>query len=346
MNKSNNTDQTLNDRFTKRGLSFDDRILHKKFVNYGLNAKEWTKKCVLLLPEIAKRKIWEKKGFLSIYEYAAKLAGMSRNKVDEALWILRKIEDKPELQQVVELKGIQSVKPVISITNELNAKFWAEKAREMSRDTLRVYVKELKKQSLENNTSEIELQNGFPMSKNNPDFRASPKTTMNLFDQQAIPNKEIITIELDMELAEKLRKLKGSGDWNDLLKQLIELREKQIESEKPESVKTNSRHIPIAIKRHVIARTNGSCTFPGCLKPAELLHHTKRFALHKAHDPDSIVPLCKAHERLAHLGLIENEGMSPENWKIREKPDMDYENSKKSMIDRIVLKHRTLFGGM
>ena len=53
-------------------------MLHARFVNYGRNAREWTRKCVILLPEIERERVWEKKGFESIYVYAAKLAGMSR----------------------------------------------------------------------------------------------------------------------------------------------------------------------------------------------------------------------------------------------------------------------------
>ena len=66
--------------------------LHKQFVEYGKNAREWMRKCELLLPEIERKKIWKRKNFLSIYEYAAKLAGMSKHKVDDSLRILRKIE--------------------------------------------------------------------------------------------------------------------------------------------------------------------------------------------------------------------------------------------------------------
>jgi hypothetical protein len=92
--------------------------LHEKFVEYGRNAKEWMRKCVLLLPEIEKERIWKKKGFGSIYEYAAKLAGMSRWQVEDALRILKKIGDKPFLQQVVEKKGINSVRPVVTIATK------------------------------------------------------------------------------------------------------------------------------------------------------------------------------------------------------------------------------------
>lgn len=71
----------------------EHQLLHQKFQKYGANAREWMRKCVVLLPEIEKYRIWEQKGFCSIYEYAAKLAGMSRDQVNEALRILWKVED-------------------------------------------------------------------------------------------------------------------------------------------------------------------------------------------------------------------------------------------------------------
>jgi hypothetical protein len=59
--------------------------------------------------------------------------------------------------------------------------------------------------------------------------------------------------------------------------------------------------------------------------------------MYHVHDPDHIVPLCKAHERLAHLGLIENEQQAPQFWKIRLNPDCD---DPKYEIDQIVEKYR------
>jgi len=89
--------------------------LHEEFVKYGANARHWLRQCALLLPEIARQEIWRAKGFGSIYEYAAKLAGMSKSQVDTALWVVRAVEDKPELKKVVEEKGINCVKPVVAI---------------------------------------------------------------------------------------------------------------------------------------------------------------------------------------------------------------------------------------
>ncbi|MFC1655895.1 hypothetical protein ACFL3C_03435 [Patescibacteria group bacterium] len=277
--------------------------LHEKFVEYGKNAKEWMRKCVLLLPEIDRKQIWAKKGFGSIYEYAAKLAGMSRGQVEDALRILRKIEDKPALRKVVEKKGINSVRPVVTIATKENEGFWAEKAREMSKNTLSTYVRE---------------------------FRTSPESNKEEID---------ISMKLKPELANKLKKLKGDGEWNDLIEEFFEMREKQLEQEKPEKVETESRHIPAKIEKYVIKRSRGTCEYPGCCKPYEILHHTCRFALYKEHDPDTIFALCKGHERLFHQGLIENEHKPPEFWKICEKPD---KNDPKFKIDLKVMRFRSV----
>ncbi len=47
----------------KKSLSSIDKKLHDQFSEYGLRAKEWMRKCVMLLPELEKREIWKKKGF-------------------------------------------------------------------------------------------------------------------------------------------------------------------------------------------------------------------------------------------------------------------------------------------
>lgn len=281
-----------------------DKIVHEKFKTYGKNAKEWMRKCVLLLPEIEKRRIWRKKGFTCIYEYAAKLTGMSRNTVDDALRILRKIEDKPELLKVVEEKGINSVRPIVAIATKENASFWAEKAENMSVNTLRTYRREL-----------------LDISRNVPE---SPS------------EKVTVSMELDPKIAEEFQKLKGNKNWEDFIKEIIEAEKAKIE--KPEPVKSDSRHIPTKIKKFILKRSNRICEFPNCEKQYKIFHHTKRFALQKTHDHEKIAALCEEHERIAHLGLIENEEMRPKFWKIRSCPDkIDI----KYAVDRTVTEHRT-----
>lgn len=283
----------------------DDKIIHKKFVLYGANAKEWMRKCVLLLPEIDRRKIWRKKRFGSIYEYAAKIAGMSREKVNESLRILSKVEDKPGLMRVVEEKGVNAVRPVVTIVTQETSEFWAEKAKNMSVNELETYVR---------------------------DFRSG-----GLHMEESQPVKVEIKMSLDADVANELKKCAGvDGDWNQLMKEFLVLRKKELEEQKPAKVETSSRHVPVEIQRYVMAKTGGLCAFPGCKKRAVNFHHTDRFALEKVHDPDKIVGLCEAHHAIAHRGLIDGEGSEPvEVWKVRE--SADWESSAKFWVDQRVM---------
>lgn len=298
-------------------FSQQDKIIHEQFSIYGRNAKEWLRKCAMLLPEIERRQIWKKRGFNNLYEYAAKLAGMSRSSIDEALRVLKRVEDKPELKKVVEEKGIQSVRPVAAIATQKTANFWAKKAREMSKNTLEVYVREYKKQF--SSDTRLEILPREEIKSENP------------------PIQKTIIMPLEPKIAAELEKLKGSGDWNELMKEFLELRKQKLEKGKPASLETQSRHIPEKIKHFAYAKTHGQCGYPGCTKPYKILHHTQRWALENIHDPDKIVPLCLAHERLAHHGLIDNEEQTTDKWKILTEPVWW---DAKRLVDRTVVRHR------
>gem|GEM_PF-415919 len=116
--------------------------LHLRFSEYGRNARAWSRKCMLLLPEIDKYRVWKRKGFTCIYEYAAKLAGLSREQVNESLRVLGKIEDKPALMEVARDKGVWAVRPVSVIATKETEKFWAEKVRSMTVNELATYVRD------------------------------------------------------------------------------------------------------------------------------------------------------------------------------------------------------------
>lgn len=193
--------------------------LHQKFVTYGSLALRWRRKCEMLLPEIDRKQIWKKKKYASIYEYAAKLAGMSKASVDNALWIMKKIEDKPQLKEIAERKGINCVKPVANLATHETEDFWAGKADSMSRHALEAYIKDYKK-----NTHSGPVQ----------------------------PEKVQIILDLDPETAAKLQKMRGDLSWNEFVSELMH-------QKKPEGIKTESRYIPANIKKYVLSLSGGKC---------------------------------------------------------------------------------------
>ncbi len=99
-------------------IDFRSVELHVQFSDCGRNAKEWARRCMLLLLDIDRYKVWRKKGFGSIYEYAAKIAGLSRLQVNESLRVLEKIEDKPALQEIAREKGIWAVRSVVTVATK------------------------------------------------------------------------------------------------------------------------------------------------------------------------------------------------------------------------------------
>ena len=312
-----------------------DQALHEKFSEYGQNAKLWTRRCAMMLPEIEKREIWKKKGFVSIYDYALKVAGMSYNTTCEALRVLKKVGDKPALMEVIEKKGIYAVKPVAMVATNMDQEFWAKKAMVMSKNTLEVYVAEYCK-SRPRTEFEEKFETGQECGNSMAEQRNSE---MQNFQNQCakLSDRMTLIMELEKEVAGELQKLKGGEEWTKLMRELLEARKKALEEMKPEARERADRYIPAAIRQYVLKKTNGRCAYPGCVREAEILHHTERFSLGRRHDPEKIVGLCKAHERLAHLSLIANEEGAAERWCVRKEARWDGIDK---MVDTMVGEYR------
>jgi len=84
-----------------------------------------------LLPEVSKRRLWEKKGFGSIFEFAAKLAGLSQEQVRLALNLERRFSGLPVLKGLL-VEGevsLNKLARVVSIATVENEGELAEKVR-------------------------------------------------------------------------------------------------------------------------------------------------------------------------------------------------------------------------
>ena len=284
-----------------------DKDLYGLCKEYGQKARFWRRKFAGLLPEVERRGLYRRRLCGGIYEFAAKLAGMSKESVDKVLQISRKLQDKPRLLEQLET-GAQSwskLEKVAYIATSQTDGAWAERIENMPQPAVEAFVQ---------------------------NFRL--KTTL---QSETEPVKSAIQFTVKLVLAQKLQQLSKRADFESLLEKFVESVGAQEQSEKPQAVSTPSRHIPTEIDRYVRARTNDLCAFPCCTKIGTSLHHTQRWALENIHDPDRLHLLCTNHERLAHQGYIENEEQSPEHWRLRSYPA---ERGALSLIDELVNVHR------
>ncbi len=329
---------TFNPTIMETLHNLSDKDLYARCQEYGLNARVWRRRFAGLLPEVQQRELHRRRGYGSLYEFAFKLAGMSSASVDKVLNLASKLEDKPVLREQLESgsQGWSKIEKVAFIATPETDKEWAEKVEKMSAHALGAFV-EIQRRVLTENGN-IPAQTDVGELRNNPKFQQWGSMTFPVSPE----------IEKQLRL-KKYRLEKEQGitlTYNDLLKLLMEgsdSKEAQVviqvcpECAARKAAESQGRAIPVLVRRVLQATYHGFCAFPTCTKPATSLHHTKRFFLNPEHDPKSIVPLCKNHERLIHSGLIENEEEAPQNWRLLSKPDPHHV---KFSIDQKVQIHR------
>ncbi len=314
--------------------TLSDSELYRKAQKYGSNTLMWKRKFTGLLPEIYSRGLYRKHGIASIHEFAAKLAGMSQVSVDRILRLSKKLKDKPALKAQLETgaQGWSKIEKVACIATPETDEKWAGKVEILSLHALGAYVQGMRKnvvddilKNKEKSTQESERENPEQIQQwEKITFNVSPETKQML----RIFKEEHGCLTLD-EALQKLLKNEQNKKAKITIQVCPDCAEKKAEK------LTNSRHIPVDVRRMIYAKYKGVCAFPGCKHAATSLHHTKRFALYPKHE--HIVPLCDGHEQLAHAGLIANEDGPPENWKLLERPNIE---DPKFHIDQSVTHHR------
>ncbi len=272
---------------------------------FGSQALLARRKFIGLLPEIFCRKIYLKKHFSSIYEFAAKLGGVSKEQVDTVLRLDRKFEEMPILKNAL-TEGeisISKISRIASIATKENQSELTEKAKILPKSALEVFVKDLK------------TENTQPQNSQSKNGLFEPKTVSN-----SLPGQNFFNENFSPELKQKLHQLHQKGiDINALLLEFLKKREEEIEQEKAEiTAQQNtheqtstgvsnspnnkpSRYIPIKIQ-NILHKEHGTlCSVPHCQKPAKTIHHTLPFSLAHSHDPHFLAPLCGNHHKIAHL---------------------------------------------
>ena len=246
-----------------------DEKLYQLCKHYGAAARHWRQKFIGLLPEVNRRRLFERKGYQSIFEFASKLAGLSHDRVRQALNLEERFEDTPILKSMLVTGevSINKLARVASIATPENEAILAEKVKLLPQKALETLVRD------ENSTG----------------LRA-----------------QTLNFELQPELIEELNQLHAQGhDANSLLLKLLKQRKARIENEKEklsaEVKTTDSRYIPVATRKLLREEFGQKCSIRTCAKPAEEIHHTQRFSLSHTHDPKYLAPLCQQHHQIAHF---------------------------------------------
>lgn len=335
--------------------SWSDSKLYQKCKEYGGNARLWMRKFAGLLPEVQRRHLYKRRGSISIHEFASKLAGMSHETVDKILHLSERLKDKHALKAQLESgsAGWSKIEAVAYIATPETDKMWAEKVTTLSYDALIAYVKE--ERVAKNNRLDF---TGPGELKNNEEL-------LQVASSQSIPWAHL-SFPVSPEVEQKLRLFKQKLEkeekqavsWNEVFEKMIGQIEQNTTTNNlgaiqktinicPECVKRKSnedayhtnvgRHIAMEVKNIVDNRSGKICEFPKCNRPGEIYHHTRRYKLNQNHDPDYIVYLCKAHERLAHNGLIQGEEKAPKLWKVLQQPDR---SAAKWRVDKRVQEFR------
>jgi len=296
--------------------NLSDKELYLICKKWGAAALEARRKFAGLLPEVYSREMTEcgkgrswlkKRGFFSIYEFAAKLAGMSRDQVDLVLRLERRLEDKPILREALVSGKVSANKlaRVVSIATAKNQQDILGKVERLSKRALEVFVNDFKN------------QNGLSETKN--EQSSLPGQTFEQNGGVKISQKKTseFDLELDEDVKNELIEMKKKGiNVNQILREFLRDRKKKMQQKKFEVVENQmreredravigmpaNRYVPVEVRKIVINEFGNRCSAPGCDKLAENLHHENGFAIDQCHDPRFLKPLCRGHHELAHAG--------------------------------------------
>ncbi len=121
-----------------------DEQLYECCRRFGSNALIWRRKFIGLLPEANRRRLYQKKRFSSIFEFAFMLGGVSSTQVSLAVSLDRCFEDKPVLRRYL-IRGVVSINKlarIVSVVTKENQEFWAKQVTLLSHRALETLVRD------------------------------------------------------------------------------------------------------------------------------------------------------------------------------------------------------------
>jgi len=282
------------------------KTLHREFVQLGRERNKITYKLLAMLPEICAEKVYEKEGYSNIYDYAARVAGLSSGVVLKALKLEKKLQNMPHLRKAIETQGVNKVGIVVGLATEENEKELAGKVKNMSKPALQEYSKELRGKFSVSWQVELDEEMMFMLLK------LKKKYGKNLSNKECL-RKLLEDVDEGSEQENMTKNRKGDLEKIHNFQPANPKIPGGFSQEKAEQnlqpKKTETRYVPVRKKRNL----GQKCNHPGCYRPAEIIHHTDRFS--ETHNHEKLKPLCKQHHEFAHNGISEQ--MQPADHQYR-----------------------------
>lgn len=299
-------------------MQITDDKLYYLCRRYGATARLWRQKFVGLLPEVNRRRLYERKGFSSIFEFAYKLCGLSEDQVRLTLNLGKRFDDKPILKAMLEdgEASINKLTRVASIATPENEEELAAKIRVLSVSALSTLVRDEKYARTCGSKSTGIFGGADGLRKPLSEAKNLHVQTAHLHPSRLPVGRQGREDDSSFRIADdvqaELNELHSKGiDVNALLREMLEKRREEIADKKARivaeiqathdcGVSADSRYIPARIKKLLHEEFGEKCSISTCKKPAEIIHHTQRFSLSQNHDPRFLAPLCKEHHAIAH----------------------------------------------
>ena len=256
-----------------------DSELWSRIVMFGEAARKWRQKFLGLLPEVARRELWKRHGFESVFVFAFKVGGVSEKQVRMVLGLEQRFLETPRLHSLL-VEGVVSVNKlarVASIATVENQEMLANQVQLLSQSAVETFVRDVRSESPVLRAQKVESEN---------------KTL------------ECQEFELTSELVERLNNLQRKGvDVDELLTEFLDKREDeiaQVKTDLGEVSGSSNRYIPVGVRRIIAKEYGTKCAIPHCSKPSNEIHHTARFSMIRNHNPNFLAPLCRQHHEIAH----------------------------------------------
>ncbi len=148
-----------------------DGQLYEMCRNFGREALLARNKFIGLLPEVNVRRLYERKKFVSIFHFAAVLAGVSKEQVRLVINLDKRFENMPQLREIL-VEGLASVNKlsrVVSIATVENQAELAEKVLILSKVALEVFVRDYlieKNRTPQSSDFSTEIEDGLFTNQN------------------------------------------------------------------------------------------------------------------------------------------------------------------------------------